>query len=621
MKFSVNELEAPEISPTVFIADEGLPPGRFLKFEKPHALLVATCPEDVLPCLQEADGALAKGHYLAGFISYEASLGLDNAYVTSRAYAMPLIWLGVFSSPAQIDVSEARSSGVAFRWEAEISRDEYASAIREVRSRIARGFTYQANVTFRLLSSYFEETWDLFRFLYQNQPASSCAYVDTGRWAVCSASPEIFFDLDRSSIRVQPMKGTIRRGRWREEDELLAERLGTSEKDRAENLMIVDMIRNDLGRVCKVGSVRVPALFEVERLPTLFQMTSTVTGSTDASFSEIVSALFPCASITGAPKVETMKIIAGVERSPREVYTGSIGYFTPERRARFNVAIRTVIVDKKAGVAQCGIGSGVIWDSTPDAEYDECLLKSRFSVEQSRSFQLLETLRHDPESGFALLKLHLRRLQSSARFFGYHFEQGLVEEHLQSAVEKAERVSLKIRILLSSVGAVTVDTAPLSADPIPERAQVRFAREPIDVSDSMLFHKTTERAVYQRMIGSVPGSYDVILWNKEGFVTELTRFNIVVSVSGRWKTPRVAHGLLKGTLSQQLISDQLLEEGDLTRADIEGAELVAVLNSVRGILILKPCDVGAWSLETLSENSAGNPELVRLVDAVRQFVR
>ena len=391
-------------SPVVIVTDERFPEGRLLKFDRPQHLLVALRPEEVPGCLQEADSALAQGYHVAGYLSYEAALGLDPAFETSRAYVMPLLWLGVFSAPTSIDGPSPQALSCRLQWQAELTPAEYKDAIGAIRSRIVAGSTYQANFTFRLWSSYAGDPWKLFCFLYRNQPSMCCMYVDTGRWAICSASPELFFALNGVTLTVRPMKGTLRRGRWSDEDQRLANQLHLSKKDRSENLMIVDMVRSDLGRVCEVGSVKVPRLFEIERHPTVFQMTSTVTGSTSAPFSQIVSALFPCASVTGAPKVETMRILARTERSPREVYTGSIGYITPGRQARFNVAIRTVIVDKHTGAAQCGIGSGITWDSMPDQEYQECLLKIRFTVEENSPFELLETLRWDPQAGYRVAR-------------------------------------------------------------------------------------------------------------------------------------------------------------------------------------------------------------------------
>jgi para-aminobenzoate synthetase/4-amino-4-deoxychorismate lyase len=608
-------------SPVVIVTDGELPQGRLLKFDQPQRLLVALRPEEVLPCLQEADAVLAQGYHVAGYLSYEAALGLDRAFETSQAYVMPLLWLGVFSEPTGTDVPKPHAWSCLLHWRAELTPEEYRSAIASIRSQIAAGSTYQANFTFRLWSSYAGEPWELFCFLYHNQPSTCCMYVDAGRWAVCSASPELFFALRGSTLTIRPMKGTLRRGRRPDEDERQVSQLHLSEKDRAENVMIVDMVRNDLGRICKVGSVQVPLLFEVERHPTVLQMTSTVTGSTDAPFSKIVAALFPCASVTGAPKVETMRIIARTERSPREVYTGAMGYITPARQARFNVAIRTVIIDKHTGAAQCGIGSGITWDSSSDQEYEECLLKVRFTVPHRMPSQLLETLRWDPQAGFVLLSPHLLRLERSARFFNFRFDHHLARVRLEAAVENVDRVPMKVRLLLSVSGDLSVDVLPLGSDPLPACALVRFANSPVDKAKPTLFHKTTDRELYRRLLDSMPDCYDVLLWNEDTFVTELTRFNVLACTGGQWKTPPVEHGLLRGTLCQELLRVRLVEEAGLTKHDVRNAQAIAAINSVRGLLMLKPQAYDVWLLEPVTKDSAANPMFRPVVDHVQRVMK
>jgi para-aminobenzoate synthetase/4-amino-4-deoxychorismate lyase len=608
------------VSPVVMVTERAIAPGRFLKFDQPHRLLVALHPEEVQDCLQQADKALAQGYHVAGYLSYEAALGLDQAFVTSRDYLMPLLWLGVFSAPTCTDAPEAQALSPRLQWQGEFTAEEYRAVISSIRSQIAAGSTYQANFTFRLWSSYAGDPWELFCYLFHNQPSTCCMYIDTGRWSICSASPELFFALDGSTLTVRPMKGTLRRGRWPDEDERLVRQLYLSEKDRAENLMIVDMMRNDLGRVCNVGSVQVPQLFEVERYPTVLQMTSTVTGSTSAPFSQIVSALFPCASITGAPKVETMRILALTERSPREVYTGSMGYITPKRQARFNVAIRTVIVDKQTGVAQCGLGSGITWDSSPEQEYQECLLKSRFTVQDHLPFHLLETFRWDPMAGFVLLDLHLVRLEQSARFFNFRFDRHLVLARLEPAIRNFSRIPMKVRLLLSVSGELSIDAMSLESDPLPVPALVKYASSAVDRADAKLFHKTTNREPYLRLLGLAPDCYDLFLWNKEAFVTELTRFNVLAWINGRWITPPVEHGLLCGTLRQELLQAGLVEEADLTKDHLVTAQALAAVNSVRGLLMLRPINDDAWFLEPIPEDPDRDSAFWPLIHHVDQVM-
>jgi para-aminobenzoate synthetase/4-amino-4-deoxychorismate lyase len=597
--------------PTVIFPDQTAG-GHWLRFDQPKRVLIAQSPAEVVPCLQEADAALAEGSYLAGFISYEAASGLERAYKTSNAYRMPLLWLGVFSAPTLMKIPAPPTFLPKLKWKAELTAVEYESAVSQIRSRIAAGYTYQTNFTFRLRSSYFEDPWELFKSLYCNQPAPSCAYVETDTWAVCSASPELFFALDGTTITVRPMKGTMPRGRWLAEDECLARQLEASPKDQAENLMIVDMVRNDLGQICKIGSVQVPKLFDVERYPSVLQMTSTVEGSTDAPFSKIIESLFPSASITGAPKLETMKIIAHTERSAREVYTGSIGYITPTRQARFNVAIRTVIIDKRNGEAECGIGSGVTWDSIPEKEYEECLLKSRFTMQHRNFFQLLETLRWDAQLGFWLLRRHLDRLESSAKFFGFPFDREQIRTKLDAAVLNQVHAPLKVRLLLSATGDTKVETAPLDDDPIPPRVLVRLAGSPVDPADLTLFHKSTDRSIYRRLLRAAPDCYDVLLWNKEHFVTELTRFNVITWIRGKWKTPRIQNGVLNGTLRQELLANDRIEEADLTIREVRNAESICAVNSVRGILMMKPCATDTWFLERVTDEHLRSHGLAHL---------
>jgi len=608
------------LSPVVMVTERAIAPGRFLKFDQPHRLLVALRPEKVQDCLRQADKALAQGYHVAGYLSYEAALGLDQAFETSRDYLMPLLWLGVFSAPTCTDGPEPHALSRRLQWQGEFTPEEYRAAIGSIRSQIAGGSTYQANFTFRLWSSYAGDPWELFCYLFHNQPSTCCMYIDTGRWSICSASPELFFALDGSTLTVRPMKGTLRRGRWPDEDERLVRQLYLSEKDRAENLMIVDMMRNDLGRVCNVGSVQVPQLFEVERYPTVLQMTSTVTGSTSAPFSQIVSALFPCASITGAPKVETMRILARTERSPREVYTGSMGYITPARQARFNVAIRTVIVDKQTGAAQCGLGSGITWDSSPEQEYQECLLKSRFTVQDHQPFQLLETFRWDPKAGFVLLDLHLVRLEQSARFFKFRSDRHLVLARLEAATRNFSRIPMKVRLLLSVSGELSIDATPLESDPLPVPALVTFASSAVDRGDAKLFHKTTNRELYLRLLGSAPDCYDLLLWNKEAFVTELTRFNVLAWMNGRWTTPPVEHGLLCGTLRQELLRAGLVVEADLTKDNLVTAQTLAAVNSVRGLLLLRPIKDDSWLLEPVHESPDRDSTFWPLIHHVDQVM-
>ena len=356
--------------------------GGWLRFDGAESLLVCETPAQVPGLLAQLDAACARGRWVAGFLAYEAAQGLGLTVRPGADDGLPLACFGVYSDPREERPPE--SPGTDFttdEWRPRVGPDEYAHSIRAIQDAIARGDTYQVNFTFPLVAACTGDPRSLFARLVTAQGAGHAAYADLGRYVIVSASPELFFTLDGERIVAKPMKGTASRGRTPPDDDRAAAALVASPKERAENVMIADMLRNDLGRVARFGSVRVPALFEVERYPTVLQMVSTVTADTRATLGEILTALFPCASVTGAPKRRTMEIIADLEPAPRGIYTGAIGWMGPQRRGRFSVAIRTAVVDRQRGLATYGVGSGIVADSRAEAEYAECLLKARVLAE------------------------------------------------------------------------------------------------------------------------------------------------------------------------------------------------------------------------------------------------
>ena len=561
--------------------------GKWWRFADPVRVIVAETAVDVAAALREIDRAVEEeGLYAAGYLAYEAGAAFDLTTYTPDPDAPPLLWFGLFHD---YELIEAPVSTTGYRfgeWQPAISFDTYDVAIDRIKDAIAAGDTYQVNYTFPLRATFEGDPWALFADLTAAQRAEYCAYVDLGRFAVCSASPELFFRLDGLTLTARPMKGTASRGLTPGDDRRQIDWLRNSEKNRAENVMIVDMIRNDFGRIARTGSVSVPALFTIERYPTLLQMTSTVTAETAAPLSKILAATFPCASITGAPKVSTMRIIHDLEPEPRGVYTGSIGFIAPGRRAQFNVAIRTVTIDRQRGRAVYGVGSGVVWDSDARAEYDECLLKARVlhaRPESAADFQLLESLRWTPDEGYFLLGRHLQRLSESAEYFNFRLHMTTVEGALTEATASLSGPG-KVRLLANRRGQVECEATSLEKNALPVPLRVGLAREPVSSADVRLYHKTTRREVYDVARASRPDCDDVILWNEHGELTETTIANLVLEIDGRRYTPPVSSGLLAGTMRADLLEQGEVTERVLLLEDLSRASRIWLINSVRGRL-------------------------------------
>ncbi len=552
--------------------------GVWLRFHAPRRIIQADDPAGVVPALRDIEEQVTRdGLHAAGFIAYEAASGLDAALTVKKPSGFPLLWFGLYGPPEEIDPPSGLPEEIApphgppdsaldsMSWTPSESEDEYFRALGKIRECIREGDTYQVNHTFRLAAPCAADPWAIFVRLLGAAPPPFSAFVMTERWAICSASPELFFDLDGQRISSRPMKGTAPRGLTRAEDDLRAQALRVSEKDRAENVMIVDMVRNDIGRIAEVGSVEVANLFTVERYPTVLQMTSTVTARTSTGFTEIVRALFPPASITGAPKPRTMEIIDETESTPRNVYTGSIGYLAPGRRAQFNVAIRTVLIDRERHRAEYGVGGGIVWDSDPRAELEECRTKARVLRDSQPQFELLETMLWSPEEGFRLLDRHLNRLRDSAAYFAFAIDEAAIERELAALARSLPCVAHRVRLVVERSGRLSVRAAVEAPDAEESSYRVCVAPWAIDPEDPFLYHKTTNRTVYRKALDACPGFDDVLLWNRSGEATESCIANVVVEIDGALWTPPVRCGLLAGTYRAQL-----LEEGKLKGTGADG---------------------------------------------------
>ncbi len=559
--------------------------GEWLFFESPRRLLVAYRPDEVQPLMREvADAVERDGSHAAGFVSYEAAPAFDACLSVRPDGEFPLLWFGLFGEPRRLATLEppAGAGLPELAWRDSISRREYRSAVESIREYIRNGDTYQVNFTYRLGAMLSADPWAVFVGLMADHEMPYAAYVDIGAWSICSASPELFFRLDGERIDSRPMKGTAARGLWAEDDRRKAAELRASRKDQAENVMIVDMVRNDLGRVAATGTVHVPQLFTVERYPTVWQMTSTVSAQTTQPLDRIFQALFPPASITGVPKRRAMEVIAEAETTPRRVYTGAIGYAAPGRRAQFNVAIRTLLFDRARGSVEYGVGGGIVWDSEWSREREECAVKARVLSARRPEFDLLETLRWSPGEGYALLRHHLERLARSAGYFGFGLDLARVTDELALAASGLAGVAHMVRLLVSRRGNARCEARRLGPG-AESFADLALAAAPVDREDVFLYHKTTHRSRYEKAVESCPGLQDVLLYNEAGEVTESTIANVAVERGGVLYTPPLRCGLLPGTYRAWMLEQQRLQERVLPIDDLLGSPNIYLMNSVRGI--------------------------------------
>ncbi|MGK7909399.1 MAG: aminodeoxychorismate synthase component I [Synechococcus sp.] len=573
---------------SVTVAIRDFTTGGWVHFPTDPHIIRADRLVDVLPALKDVERLIQHERLFAvGFVSYEASSAFDEVLTTKApAPSFPLLYFALCDRLTPLDWPEQveeQSQPSAYRltpWQVDVPKRQFQEAIARIKQYILQGDTYQVNYTFRLRSQFEGDTWALFRDLVAAQNTPYCTYIEAEDFAVCSASPELFFKQVGDRIELRPMKGTVARGRTLEEDRARQQWLCQSPKDQAENLMIVDMIRNDVGRIAAVGSVRVPKLFEIERYPSIHQMTSTVTATVRTPLTETVQTLFPCASITGAPKARTMEIITELETSPRKLYTGSIGLIHPNGAMQFNVAIRTVLVNKVKGEAEYGVGSGIVWDSTSDREYVECLEKSKVLTHRQPHFALLESILWEPGSGYFLLDAHLDRMRQSAEYFQIHLDRVGLNVRLQQLADTLH-VTCKVRVTLSTDGVIDVTVHPLDPLGVKAPVQLAIARHPIRSNDSLLFHKTTHRDLYRSRLAEHPQAHDVILWNERGEITEGCWGNIAIKRGKEWMTPPVGCGLLAGVYRQHAIASGKLQETIISVDELKQCDGIAWFNSVR----------------------------------------
>ena len=554
-----------------------------LELREPYRVLAADRIEDVRGVVERAEAEALAGAWVAGFVTYEAAPAFDDALVVQAPLpGLPLAWFAAFRSA----VAERVGGGDRYRmapWRAEISADEYEANVTAIQDLITIGDTYQANYTLRLRGTVQGDLQSVYADLLQAQRGGYHALLTTGCHTVVSASPELFFRWDGRRLESRPMKGTAPRGRWEQEDRRHREQLLASVKDRAENVMIVDLLRNDLGRVARFGTVQVERLFEIERFETVWQMTSTVAADTrpDVRLYDIFAAMFPCGSVTGAPKARTMEIVRSLETSPRGVYCGAIGLLAPpgsgRPRAEFSVAIRTLVVDERDRSAEYGVGGGVVHESTATDEYREAMVKARVLERRRAPVTLLETMRWDPGEGIWLLDRHLDRLRSSARYLGMTVPEVEIGDLLDTV---AGDEPLRVRLLVPEQGRPSIEITPLvTGSPI---VGLAVDTVPVDRTDFLRYHKTVRRAPYEEAAERHPDADDVVLVNDRREVVETTIANLVVRIGEEWLTPPLEAGCLPGVYREELIDRGAIAVRSLAVVDLVGADEVAVVNSVQG---------------------------------------
>jgi para-aminobenzoate synthetase / 4-amino-4-deoxychorismate lyase len=565
---------------------------RSFLFLHPVQILSASRLDEIPELFRRIEEALAGGFHVAGLVAYEAGYHFQSIETPAPAPSeLPLAWFGVYRNPliynrpipSPIDQSGDTPDSLRAPTFLTISQDEYCARVGRIKDYILAGDTYQVNFTDFVEAQTPSSAAEVFAALSRRQPVAYSALLHVAGHHVLSFSPELFFSIDDGRIVTRPMKGTMPRGLDSVEDKEAAARLRDDEKNRAEHVMIVDLLRNDLGRLCTMGSVQVEDIFSVEKYRTLFQMTSTISGTLrpGLSYYDIFKSMFPSGSITGAPKIRTMQIIRELEPGPRGVYTGAIGFISPDRSSLFNVAIRTLVL--KDGQARMGVGGGIVADSRPLDEYRECLLKASFLTRSRPSFQLIETMLWN--NRFALLSLHLDRMESSASYFDFPFDRSsITSQLLEQSNQFPPGERSRVRLLLDSAGKITV-TATACA-PGQATGYVRLSPERVSSGDVFLRHKTTCRDRYERLYAeaSAVGFDDVLFRNERGEMTEGAISNIFILRDGRLFTPPLSSGLLPGIFRRHLLEiDATAEERVLSLQDLESADGVFLCNAVRGM--------------------------------------
>jgi para-aminobenzoate synthetase / 4-amino-4-deoxychorismate lyase len=508
-------------------------------------------------------------------------------------------------SSKKIKIGEFKNDYSISLFHLNTSKEEYKNSIKKIKNFIEAGDTYQVNYTVKGKFNFEGSSTDFFKTMLFNQSAKYSAFINTGSELLISLSPELFFQIKNKKITAMPMKGTALRGIDHSDDMMKKLSLEKSEKNIAENLMIVDLLRNDLGRISKFGSVKTKEMFSIEKYETLFQMVSTIEANLNknASLISVIKNIFPCGSVTGAPKMSTMKIINELEKENRGIYTGAIGFFN-NNKAVFNVAIRTIKIDKGKKSGEIGLGSGIVWDSDPDNEYTEVLLKSNFLLNPANYFEIFETMLIERGEIF-LLDDHLIRLSQAAEYFLFSYSEKRIRKNLEKILEKlSQEKKYWLKLIINKYGETKIQTKPLNDEPV--EASIIFSDKIISTANRFQYFKTTNRNIYDKEYRkySAQGYFDVIFINEHNRVAEGAISNIFIRKGDMWYTPPVNEGLLAGIYRKHfLFHAPNVKEEQLLKDDLLGADEIILTNSLRKEIRIKRLFINESEFKEFDINS------------------
>lgn len=548
---------------------------------------------DYEPLLKKVDKIISKGLMGYALIKYEAGYLFENKLHRFLTHPSELAQF-VFFSKDNFEEIDSSKLNLAFdddfsikNFKLNTTQNEFFNSIKEIKNHIAEGDTYQVNYTVKGKFNFEGSLTSFFKSLIFNQSANYIALINTNDEIIISVSPELFFDTNFKHIETKPMKGTIRRGINFQNDLMLRSELENSEKDRAENLMIVDMLRNDLGKISKYNSVSAEDLFKIEKYESLFQMISKVESTLNKkiALSDVLQNLFPCGSVTGAPKVRTMEIINEIEKENRGYYTGSIGLIN-KKRTVFNVAIRTITINKKSYEGSIGLGSGIVWDSTPQAEYDEVLLKSNFLLKPTPNFEIFETAKIE-NNQVLFLDEHLDRMRLAAEFFLFNYDESKIVKRIKRILNASKGKSKRLKIILNKTGLIKIEIGDIPKKV--SKVKVIVSLNTVNSTNVFQYFKTTQRKLYDKETKeySRKGFFDVIYLNEKSEVTEGAITNIFIKKEDVIITPPISSGLLNGVYRKYFLRKNAdIKERKIFLSDLIYADQIILTNSLRGEVIV-----------------------------------